>query len=125
MLLNTGMSTLENVMQLLGLIIVFILILVITYYTTKWIGKANQGLGKNKNISVVETFRVTTNKYIQIIKVGEKYIAIGISKDHIEYLTEIDKEQLIFQEINNNTVSSEFKDILTNMIKNTKNKQKK
>lgn len=117
------MSTIENVMQLIGLIIIFVIILVATYYTTKWIGKTGLGQGKNRNISVIETYKLTQNKFIQIVKVGEKYIAIGISKDHIEYLTDVDKDQLLIQEMSG-SVNNEFKDVFSKLITKQNHKDK-
>lgn len=117
MLAIAGMSTLENVLQLLGLLIVFILILIATYYTTKFIGSANLIHNKNNNISVVETYRISQSKYIQIIKVGGKYMVIGVSKDHMDYFTEIEEEQLNFHEFNDKA-TVDFKTVLSQVKDN-------
>jgi flagellar biosynthetic protein FliO len=122
MLTISGVSTLGNVLQLLGLIIVFILILVATYYTTKFVGSANMMHNRNSNISLVETYRINQNKYIQIIKVGGKYIVVGVSKDHIEYLTEIEEEQLIFSEQNGKPVV-DFKTVFSQVKDNVMKKK--
>ena len=53
---------LQNVLQLLGLLIILILILVATYYVTKWIGKSGAIQNQAKNIKVIETFRIAPNK---------------------------------------------------------------
>lgn len=124
MFLAKGMSTIENVMQLVGLIVLFVLILAATYYTTRWIGKTSLGQGRSKNISVIETYKISQNKFIQIVKLGEKYIAVGISKEHIEYLTELDPEQLVFQEMNG-LEQTDFKSIFSNLMsKQNLNKKK-
>lgn len=124
MLLNMGMTTIENVLQLIGLIIIFVVILIATYFTTRWIGSTNLGKGNNRNITVVETYKISQNKYIQIVKVGEKYVVIGISKDHIEYLTELGKDQIVFQEIDGKP-GLDFGEIFSNVMTKYNLKKKK
>ncbi len=88
-------SRIDNIVELFGLLLVFVLILVLAYYTSKWIGKNGAGMvTKNQNITIVDTLRLSQTKYLQIIKVADKYMVIAVSKDHVEYLTEIDGEKL-------------------------------
>lgn len=90
-----GTSTFDSVMQILGLLVLFILIIAASYFATKWLGKVSAGNLQNRNISVVETFKISTTKYVQIIRVTDKYFAIGVSKDDITLLGEIDEEKII------------------------------
>ncbi len=107
-----GSSMIKNLAELFGLLLVFVLILVLAYYTSKWIGKTGGGMNlKNNNITIVETLRLSQTKYLQIIKVTDKYIVIAVSKDHVEYLTEIDGEKLDFSQ--GGTQAPSFKEILT------------
>lgn len=107
-----GSSTISNIAELFGLLLVFVLILVLAYYTSKWIGKSSAGMGaKNHNITIIETLRLSQTKYLQIIKVANKYIVIAVSKDHVEYLTEIDGDQLSsFEDVKE---AASFKEILS------------
>ncbi|WP_075719353.1 flagellar biosynthetic protein FliO [Roseburia sp. 499] len=84
----------ESFFQLIGVLLIFLFVLAITYFTTKWIAGYQKGAMCNKNINVIETFRVNNNKFIQIIQIGEKYLAISVCKDTINVLTELTKEQL-------------------------------
>ena len=84
----------QNVLQLIVVLIVFILILMATYATTKWIGKTGLVQLQSKNISVIETFKIAPNKYVQIIKIGTKYYAISIAKDTVSFMTELEEKQL-------------------------------
>ena len=52
---------------------------------------------KNRNIQVIETFRVNNNKFIQIIQVGKKYLVISVCKDTINILAELIEEELIWK----------------------------
>jgi flagellar protein FliO/FliZ len=68
----TVSSTLDNVLQFIGLLLLFVFILGATYFTTRWIANYQRTTGLNRNIKVIETYKLTTNKYIQIIQLGEK-----------------------------------------------------
>ncbi len=107
-----GGSTIGNFVELFTLLLVFVLILVLAYYTSKWIGKTGLGMStKNHNITIIETLRLSQTKYLQIIKVANKYLVIAVSKDHVDYLTEIDGDQLNC--IEDVTEVPSFKEILS------------
>lgn len=114
-------STFENVMQLIGLVIVFIIILVAAYFTSRLVGTSAVSNLKNRNFKVIETYKVAPNRFLQIIEVSGKFIVIGVSKDHIEYITEINADQVIKND--GEITPLTFKDILSN-IKNKKDNNK-
>ncbi len=87
----------ESFFQLISILLIFLFVLVITYVTTRWIGQYQQGMTQNKNIRIVETFRVNNNKFIQIIQVGKKYLVISVCKDVINILTELTEEDLVWK----------------------------
>jgi len=86
-------DSINGSLELLGMLIIFILILVATYYTTKWIGKSDIVNGSARNIIVLETYRISPGKVIQIVKTGKKYLVIGVTKEHIEMLTELSEDE--------------------------------
>ena len=87
-------SMLHNLGQLIRVLILFVLVLLLTLLTTRWIAKYQQGQLHNQNLRIIETMKVSANGYIQIIKAGDVYLVIAVSKDHIEKLAEITEEQL-------------------------------
>ena len=111
----------ESFFQLVGILLVFLFVLALTYVATKWIAGYQQGIVANKNIRVIETFRVSSNKFIQIIQVGEKYLAISVCKDTINILTELTEEQLTWmpsmEEKTRSNTSESFQEILNNLKK--------
>ena len=80
-LLSSRTSGVQSFFQLIGVLLIFVFVLAITYYVTKWIAGYQKQHNFQKNMRVVETMKLTTNKYIQIIEVGETYLVIGIGKD--------------------------------------------
>ncbi len=110
--LITSYSRLSSFAQLITLLIVFIFVLVLTFYATRWMAKIQKSQFKNSNIEVIETFRLSNTKYIQIVKLGEKYVAIAVGKDTVTFLTELDESQLDLTKAVEGTNTLEFQEIL-------------
>lgn len=109
----SGGSTLDSVVRLIGVVLIFLFVLVATYATTRWIANYQQSSARNRNIRVLETYRLTSNKYIQIVHVGGKYLAIGVSKDNITVLAELNEDEIIdFSAGNENKREESFGKIL-------------
>ena len=118
-------NSFENFIQFLSLIVVFILLLVVVYFVTRWIGGMEQRQYGNKNIKIIEGSRVGPNKVIQIVQVGKKFFDLGIGKDEISYLGEVKEEDLTISEENIKPLP-DFKEILAKAKeKIPKNKNKK
>lgn len=113
-------STFDNVLELIGLIVVFILILVAAYYCTRMIGKYSYNQGKTGNIEVIETFNISQAKYIQIVKIGNKYVAIAVCKDTVEKLADLSEEDIKIVKKEKNNDESVFADVLSRIRKKTK-----
>ncbi len=110
-LLGLQTSRLESVAQFFTVILVFVLVLALTYFTTRFVGKFQQNRMYCRNIEVIETYKITANKYVQIIRTGEKYLAIAVCKDSITLLTELSGEEIDMtsQEV---TAGENFQDVL-------------
>ena len=81
-------------MQFLTALLVFVFVLALTYFTVRWVGAYQKMQPGNKNFEVIDTCKVTQNKYLQIVKVGSRYFLIGIGKDSLEFFTELDENDL-------------------------------
>ena len=110
--LMTSYSRLSSFAQLITLLIVFVFVLALTYYATKWMAKIQKSQFRNSNIEVVETFRLSNTKYIQIVKLGGKYVAIAVGKDTVTFLTELDATELDLDKPLGKTENLEFHEIL-------------
>ncbi len=93
MLLNAR-NSINAVAEFFTVLLIFLLILAVTYFATKWIANFQKVKISSRNIRVIETYKITTNKYLQIIQTGKKYFVIAICKDTVTYLTEIPEEDL-------------------------------
>lgn len=87
-------SSLSNFLQLISVFVIFLFVLGATYLTTRWIASYQKGHSFNTNLKVIETLKITTNKYIQIVQAGDEYLVIAIGKDEICLLTKLTEDQL-------------------------------
>lgn len=115
----------SNVLQLLAVVIVFVIVLAGTYFVTRWIAKSGMIQSQSKNIRVIETFKITTGKYIQIVQLGTRYYAIGVTKEHITFLTPLEEEQLDFAPELKMGQKTSFKEIFDRFTRNDKNTNSK
>ena len=96
----SGNGRWDSFIQMVGLLILLIIILLAAYYTTKFVGKFKTGQLKNSNFKVIDAYRVSPNKVIQIVQIGNKFIVLAIGKDTINYITELDEAEVYFREAN-------------------------
>ena len=84
----------ESFTQFLTVILVFVLVLALTYITTRFVGNYQKTRSVNRNFEVIETYRITNGKYLQIVRIGEKYMVIGIGKDNVTSICELSAEDI-------------------------------
>lgn len=110
-------SHVKSLVELIGVLVIFVFVLVITYLTTRWMGGFQKARLKNKNLSLIETIGVGNNKTISIVEVGKKYIVVAVGKDSVTLLTELKEEELkdfSFME-EGMTQSGNFQEILSKL----------
>ncbi len=114
MILTVSEKT-DSYVQFMTILIIFVFVLFITWVVTKWIAGYQKGRSTNTNMEIIETFRLINGKYIQIIRVGQKYLAVAVCKDTVTMLTEIPEDELCLPE--GGTTVSGFKEILDRVQK--------
>lgn len=95
-ILSANYDVVGSFAQLLTVFLIFIFVLALTYWTTRFAGSYKKQQMAGSNIQVMETVAISAGKYLQIIKVGNQYFLIGIAKDSITYLCELNDEELNF-----------------------------
>ncbi len=96
--MTTMASRIDVAVQFITVLVIFIGVLALAAYTTKWFAKYQNIKTIGQNIQVIETSRIAPNKYVQILKLGEKYVAIAVTKDHVAMLAELKEEELDLRE---------------------------
>ena len=100
----------ENFLKLLVAVLIFAGVLALTYFTTKYIANYQKEQSLGKNIEVLETYKLSQTKYVQIVKIGKKYVAVAVSKDTVTLLTTLEETDITFPE--NENEGKSFKEIL-------------
>ena len=103
-------STASSIGQLITVLLIFVFVLALTYFVTKWIANYQKDKAPGENIVILETKRVAPGKLIEVVRIGDKCFAIGIGKDEVTLLGEINESSLKYDALPQGTFS--FKDFL-------------
>ena len=115
-------STVQSIFELIGLIVIFAVVLIVCYYTTKFVAGRQLVQKRLGNFEVIETFPISQNKYLQLIRMGEKYIVIAVSKDTVSYITELNEEEVCSVQSTNSTLTGKsFMEVLSGFSKKNNN----
>lgn len=87
-------SSLESFIQLLGALFIFAIVLAATYLTTRWMGGMQKKTQNGKNLQVVESISVGTNKTICMVEAGNVYLVVAVGKEEVHLLAQLTKDQL-------------------------------
>lgn len=103
---------LEAFAQLVTLLLIFLFVLGLTYFATRWVANIQKTKLSGSNVKILETMRISNSKYLQIVKIGSKCFAIAVCKDSITYLCELNEDELIYQDTSIQLKSESFKAVL-------------
>ena len=127
-LVGNGYGGWQSFVNILSLLLIFVLVLAMAYFSTKFIAKFQANNINNKsNIKIIESYRLGNNKFIAIVKIGGDYYALALGKEEVTFIDKLDEEGL---RLNNEGTSDasdkkfgklDFNDVLSK-IKNKKSK---
>lgn len=112
MQLAVSTTRFEAFVQLITLVLIFALVLGSTYFVTRFVGNYQKNKLTGTNISVIETIRISSSKYIQLIQIGSRYFAIAVCKDTVTLIGEIEQDDLVLTDNTTQVQSESFKTIL-------------
>jgi len=84
----------QSFLEMGFLLIIFIGVLVLTYFATKKMASFSKKMAFNKNMNVVEVLQLAQGQYLFIVKVGGEYHLIGAAKESVNYCIKLDENQL-------------------------------
>lgn len=110
-----------NYFSMLGplflLIFISLVLFFIAYYLNKGLLKSKFTINKSSNIRVIESFHTGFQNSIQILKVGQKYILIAVSKEKISFLCELNKDDLDLIDLSQQSLNLPFDKYLSKYFK--------
>lgn len=99
MVLTQSASSLKSIGQLICVVLLFLFVLFLAYAAARITGSFQSNvMNKRSNIQVIEVFRLSNNKVIEIVKIGNRYLALAVCKDTVTVLTELDESEIKEQE---------------------------
>lgn len=91
-----GGSFAARLFTVFGTLIIFALILYLAYIASRYLGKRFSSVNRTgSNMKILESMPVGQDKILLIVKAGEKTMLLGSSKDHIEYICDLDESELV------------------------------
>ena len=115
-----------NIFQFVVVLVIFIGILFLTGFATKWIATYmhNQNFNSNSNFHVVDSLNMGPNHKLVLVKVGkDKYFVLGMGKESISKVGELSEDELVEQTDRSSTQKS-FDSILSKFFMNDKSADK-
>jgi len=71
---------------------------VAAYFTTRFIARYSSNQFQYSNFQVIDTYRISPDKLIQINKIGNKYVVIAVGKDNVNFITELDESEIFIRD---------------------------
>lgn len=87
-------SSLESFIQLVGVLFIFVIVLALTYFTTRWIGGYQKNQMSGREFRVVDTIRIANGKCVQILKLGDVYLVVAVGKDEVTMLAKLTEDEM-------------------------------
>lgn len=72
-----------------GLVFAFIFVLVLAYFSTRWLAKNRSKSMDGQNIQVIERVYLSTDKQLLIVKVGIQYFLMSQDKSGLKMMHEL------------------------------------
>lgn len=94
--LCAGLAT--SVIRLISSIVIFVFVIAATYFTSRFIGNYQKKTLKGTNFDTIEVYRLTPNKYLQLIRIGNRYVVIAVCKDTVTTICTLDGDNLVMPE---------------------------
>ena len=96
----------NHIGQFVVTLVIFALVLALTYFTTRFVGSHQKKYMSHGNIKIVESFRLSNSKVLEIVKAGDKTYLIAVCKDTVTCIGEVNEESLDLSTPEKNTPES-------------------
>lgn len=116
---NNWPDSLAWIGQIFFLIFLVVVVVLLAYLTTRMLGTARL-TKRSGNIRIVESIAVGYQSSVQLMKAGSSYILIGVTKEKITFLTEVDKDSLLLGDETQGINNIPFEKVINKYLKKNK-----
>lgn len=113
----------SSIGQFIVSVVVLVFVIVLCYFTTRFIANYQKGVAGKGNIEILEAKSLGNNKYIEIVRIGDEYFALGVAKDNINIIAKVDKDTLKYEQPQKLNTKESFSQLL-DKLKNGRYKDK-
>ncbi len=113
----------QEILSLIGALIMIVLVLFATYYFTKAISKKMTASSPSRHIKIIDRVALSQNKFLLIVEIDKKFILLGVTDNSINVLKEFNDLNLEVGEANSIigfSSDANFLEILKDNLKKTK-----
>jgi len=100
-------------------LLILVGIMILAYYVTRVLGVRVRGISGG-NLKVIEGVGVGQGSSVLLLKAGKKYVLIGVTKDRISHLTELEESDI---ELKETPPPGRFDAYLGNFLKGKRNER--
>jgi flagellar protein FliO/FliZ len=104
-----------DILSIFVSLILFIGIILLAMYSTKFIGKRFAISAGGKNMKIIERIALAPDKMLLLVKVADKVMLVGVTAGQFTNLAEIDGESLLPEE-DEIAPKYDFKSILNGVL---------
>ncbi len=97
-MLLTVASKVDSVVQFFTVLIIFIFVLGATWLTSRYIAGFQKGKMRGNNFEMIDSFRISQNNVVQILRIGQRYVAVAVCKDNVTLLAELSEDEIVIPE---------------------------
>ena len=91
-------SKVDSVVQFFTVLIIFIFVLGATWLTSRYIAGFQKGKMRGNNFEMIDSFRISQNNVVQILRIGQRYVAVAVCKDNVTLLAELSEDEIVIPE---------------------------
>lgn len=119
--INTGKSvssSAQNLLEFFGILIIFVIVLLACYFTTKFVATKNIRQKNTGNFELIETYCIARERYLLLVRICNKYYALSATKDNVNVICEIPENEIA--ETKNTALKTTFSAVFDAMKKASK-----
>jgi len=91
---NNWSTAMPGVAQFFYIVMLVVVVALLAYYTTRLIGTAKFGRGGRRNLEIVESMGVGPQSFVHVLRVGEQFLLIGVTRGQVSLLTQLEADKL-------------------------------
>lgn len=88
----------DSIVQFLTVLVIFVLVLAVTFFVTRWLGQYQKMQNIGANVEVIEATRISPAAQVEILRVGQRYIAVAVTKENVTYLCDVPDEDIVIRD---------------------------